>query len=265
MHPASPAHDATQLPLVASHTYGAQSTPFASSMHVPRPSQTRPVAWFDAHTLAPHDVPLVYLRHAAAPSHVPSRAHESAPSSGQSSWGSRPLFTGPHVPLVADPVSAAVHATQNPLHGRSQHTPSAHVPEAHVPPSVHAWPAAVLHAPVASQVCAPAHVSGSSAFFTGRHVPRVADCEPTGRLHASHVPQALTSQHTPSTQKPDAQSDAAMHVPPRVVERYVPAVPHSTMRPRAASNAIPPSRATVGGFGVASNVHVAPSHDHVSL
>lgn len=46
---------------------------------------------------------------------------------GHSFWGSVPALTKSHVPLVP-PVSAAEHASQVPLHARSQHTESTQLP-----------------------------------------------------------------------------------------------------------------------------------------
>jgi hypothetical protein len=72
------------------------------------------------------------------------------------------------------------------------------------------------HAPFGSQTFAPAHVSGSGAFFTGMHAP-----EPG--LHVMHVPPQLPEQHVPSSHTPDA------HATP--VEQLVPAAPTATHAP----------------------------------
>jgi hypothetical protein len=60
---------------------------------------------------------------------------------------------------------------QVPVHALVQQTPSTHIPVRHCVPVVHACPVFVLHVPVPSQVVAPVHALGSSAFVIATHVP----------------------------------------------------------------------------------------------
>ena len=56
----------------------------------------------------------------------------------QSSSGSEPATTGPHVPSAPCPFFAAEQATHVPVHAESQHTPSTQKPDAHWAPAVQA-------------------------------------------------------------------------------------------------------------------------------
>jgi hypothetical protein len=106
---------------------------------------------------------------------------------------SAPFFTATHAP-----VAQVRHA---PVHAASQHLPSGQKPDAHCGPAVQLCACFSLHAPVASHVLVAAvQLSASSAFFTAVHAPS----EPA-RLHAWHWAQLPLAQHTPSTQKPEAQ------------------------------------------------------------
>ena len=71
--------------------------------------------------------------------------------------------------------------------------------------AVHVWPLAFLHAPVASQVCMPLHVS-SMADLTAPQVAGLAV-----RLHAWQVPVHAVLQQVPSAQNPLVHSAAALH------------------------------------------------------
>jgi hypothetical protein len=64
-----------------------------------------------------------------------------------------------------------------------------------------------LHAPVASQVIGPVHVSGSSAPVTATQVPPAP-------VQAWHAPQIATPQQRPSTQLPMAQLGPMEHAEP---------------------------------------------------
>src|SRR5262245_43404646 len=77
-----------------------------------------------------------YLEQAPAPSHWPSRSQTAAPLSRQLPFGSVSATTGPQVPSLPEPLSAAVHAVHMASHGVSQQTPSAHAPDAQVTPAV---------------------------------------------------------------------------------------------------------------------------------
>ena len=54
--------------------------------------------------------------------------------------GSVPAAIGPHVPFVPVPRSAALHATQMPLHAVLQQNPSMQLPDEHCAARVHAAP-----------------------------------------------------------------------------------------------------------------------------
>jgi hypothetical protein len=71
-----------------------------------------------------------------------------------------------------------------------------------------------LHAPLASHVFAPVHVSGSGAFVTGAQAP-------VPRTHFWQTPLFghAAPQHTPSSQTLDAQSDPVLQPPPATL-RY---------------------------------------------
>jgi len=76
-------------------------------------------------------------------------------------------------------------------------------------------------------VPSPAHTArGATGWpFTGEQAPFVA-----GRLHASHCPAQLPSQHTPSTQRPDAHCAPAVQLLPsgRSVGQLIVGVPAQT-------------------------------------
>jgi hypothetical protein len=79
---------------------------------------------------ATQTVPELTLRHAPAPSHMPSLPHALlALSSAQALWGSELTSTGLQVPS-ATPVSDFVQALQPPQ-VLSQQTPSVTTPEVH--------------------------------------------------------------------------------------------------------------------------------------
>jgi hypothetical protein len=111
-----------------------------------------------------------------------------------------------------------------------QHTPSTQKPDAQPPAALHACPILSLQAPLASQVLAPVHESGSSAFFTAAHAPVPLT------LHAWHTPQLAVPQHTPSTHSPEAQ--AAPLVPH--------AWPFASLQCPAPSHVEPPVHSGVG-------------------
>jgi hypothetical protein len=93
----------------------------------------------------------------------------------------------------------------------SQHTPSTQKPDAQPLALEHAAPFLFLHLPLPSQACPLLQLPGTS-------VPAAARTQLPwwpATLHDWHAPeQEAFSQHTPSTQKPDAQVDAVAAVQP---------------------------------------------------
>jgi hypothetical protein len=131
---------------------------------------------------------------------------------------------------VAEQVPALpgrLHASHVPPQALLQHTPSTQLPDAQVRPAVQAVPFGVLavHTPPAQwlpllqsasalhglaqeapppQKARPHSLAGSVCAGTRLQVPALP-----GRLHARQVPVQPPSQHTPSTQLPEAHSAAA--------------------------------------------------------
>jgi hypothetical protein len=147
------------------------------------------------------------------------------------------------------PVSPAwLQDAQVPVHAPSQHTPSAQKPEAQAVAAVQGWPFLVLQAPLPSQACPSAQLPATS-------VPAIADTQvpsEPGTLHDLQAPvHAATSQHTPSTQLPEAQRVANSAVQPSPLPSPVTeysqvslpygfpdGLPKSTATPRVLSNAM---------------------------
>jgi hypothetical protein len=190
------------------------------------------------------------------PSHIPFRPQLAVESALHSLSGSVFAVTAAHVPF-APPVFAVLHAWHVPLQAVLQQYPSTQLPLAHSeqPPAtlqslarLHAAPCAffVEQVPVASQYvpvgqpasfahppgqlvlvpshsAAPAHAGVPTVpAFTAPHVPSSVPLCFSEAAHASHVPLQVVSQHTPSTQLPDAhtahpatlQSLVRLHVAP---------------------------------------------------
>jgi hypothetical protein len=106
--------------------------------------------------------------------------------------------------------------TQVPSHAFSQHTPSTQNPEAQALALEQAVPFLTLQLPLLSHAC-PGQLPGTS-------VPAVATVQipscPT-TLHDWQVPeQTALEQHTPSTQKPEAQVFAVAAVQPSPLPRF---------------------------------------------
>ena len=99
--------------------------------------------------------------------------------------------------------------THLPSHALSQHTPSTQKPEAQTLALPQARPFLVLQLPLPSHACPSAQLPGTS-------VPAAACMQvPSWPLtrHDLHGPeQDVDSQHTPSTQLPDAQAEAVLVV-----------------------------------------------------
>jgi hypothetical protein len=109
-----------------------------------------------------------------------------------------------------------LHETQVSVHALSQHTPSTQKPEAQATALEQAVPFFALQLPLPSQACPssqPLPVSGPAAA----HVP---SCPTTP--HDWQAPaQSATLQHTPPTQKPEAQVDAVSGVHASPLPRFV--------------------------------------------
>jgi hypothetical protein len=135
----SEAQETPQAPLL--HTYGAHAVTWPD-LHVPAPSQAKPVCCPPVHVVAPQAVPLGYRRHAPAPEQKPSCLQESEPSFVQSLSGSVPAPTLSQTPSCPELFLSALHAWHVPVHGESQHTPSTQLPVTHCVLEVHARPLA---------------------------------------------------------------------------------------------------------------------------
>jgi hypothetical protein len=153
-----------------------------------------------AHSLfAPHAAPFGPPTQAAAPLHTCAPVHSLA-----GSWRFGMFVQVPTVP-------ARLHALQAPTHVELQHTPSTQLVLVHSVPSEQAVPFEnSAQTPLPLQFVAPGHsAAGSWPEPMLEHVPTRP-----ARLHALHVPPHAASQHTPSAQKPLAQSPATTHEPP---------------------------------------------------
>ena len=116
------AHAPKQSCLVVSHEYGTH-TLSAPAAHVPLPSQVLMfVTAAPLHVPGWQTVPATYLRHAPAPSHVPSAPQLPTSDFGQvdAARGASPAGTSEHVPI--DPVTS--HLLHVSVHAVSQQTPS---------------------------------------------------------------------------------------------------------------------------------------------
>jgi Viral BACON domain len=105
-----------------------------------------------------------------------------------------------------------LQAWQAPQASCSQQTLSTQDPLAQSPPVAHPRPSTLAQAPVAPHAISPSQVPGSWAPITGEHVP--------GRLlraQERHESVQAVSQQTPSTQKPEVQSEATEHARPAAV------------------------------------------------
>jgi hypothetical protein len=109
-----------------------------------------------------------------------------------------------------------LHDTQVSVHALSQHTPSTQKPEAQATALEQAVPFFALQLPLPSQACP----AGQLAEASGPAAAQVPSCPATP--HDWQVPaQDATLQHTPSTQKPEAQVDAAAALHPSPLPRFV--------------------------------------------
>lgn len=132
---------------------------------------------------------------------------------------------GEQLPAVAE----RLQRSQLPLHALLQHRPSAQKPEAHCEFAVHAlpimrsgwhWPVSqkkpvaqlrvdehdVGHVPLTPSHVYEPHWVTCVASASGVQRPRLPDAE-----QVSHEPVQLPLQHTPLTQKPEAQSVGRLH------------------------------------------------------
>jgi hypothetical protein len=201
---ASVAHEVAQTsPL---HWYGEHGIPTAAA-HVPVPvHDPARVAMPALHDAARQDVvdpakPLHVSR--VAPSHASARQTSADEVAGH---GERPCAGGPRTAWHMPGDAASAHASHCPVHAVLQHTPSAQNVDAHSAPAAHASPFPFVQTPAALQLFCPLQLSGSGASVIFAHTPRL----PT-TLHAWHVPQSGASQHTPSTQNPDAHVEPSVH------------------------------------------------------
>src|SRR5207244_3583288 len=132
------------------HMYPAAHCRVPFPAQVPEPLH---VEWFvcvvPLHDCATHSVPFTHLRHAPAPSHIPSRPHVACAVAPQPLVAGNPAVIGRHVPAVP-PFFAARHEWQpSELHALLQQTPSGEqTPLWHSSVDPHATPAAffVWHA-----------------------------------------------------------------------------------------------------------------------
>lgn len=132
------------------------------------------------------------------PLHASPLPHAGLPGS--------PVGACAHVPSAGAP-SALAHTSHAPPHVVVQQTPSETKPLPHVTGLDEGCPFLSLQAPVALQVTAPTHVSGSSAFVTATHAP-VPD------VHVVQAPSHAPEQQIPSLQTPEMHSPGTEHVSP---------------------------------------------------
>jgi hypothetical protein len=155
------------------------------------------------------------------------------------------------------------------MHAFSQHTPSTQKPEAQTLPLEQAVPFLGLQLPLLSHACPAAQLPGTSVpAATCAQVPA---CPAT--LQDWQVPgQAAVEQHTPSTQKPEAQADAVAEAQPSPLLRFAtlysqvslcsdpsfgPA-PNSTITPRWLSKAMAAVLSEVGPVDRSRGYQVGP-------
>jgi hypothetical protein len=120
-----------------------------------------------------------------------------------------------------------------------QHTPSTQKPEAHALALLHACPLLVLQLPLPSQACPLEQLPGTSVPACAR--TQVPSWPLT--LHDWHGPvQDVDWQHTPSTQLPDAQAEAALVEQPSPLPR--PVTLYSQVSSMGVPFALPPKRTT---------------------
>jgi hypothetical protein len=112
---------------------------------------------------------------------------------------------------------AWLHETHLPSQAFSQHTPSTQKPEAQSLVLEQVIPFLLLQLPLPSHACPFEQLPGTSAPAAAcRQVPSWP-----ATLHDWQAPEhAATAQHTPSTQKPDAQVDAVTAVQPSPLPRF---------------------------------------------
>jgi hypothetical protein len=145
-----------------------------------------------------------------------------------SDWGSAPSAEAVQVPSFP----ATLQASQGPVHETPQQTPSVQYPEAHSAARPHASPAARADTQAPALQNFPALQSASRAHGDAQppaplqvkaphsaagSVPAASAVQPPsspGTLQAWQVPVQAALQHTPSTQNPDAQSEAWAHASP---------------------------------------------------
>jgi hypothetical protein len=161
--------------------------------------------------------------------------------------GSSAFVTAMHAPVMS-------HVMQVPEHDAEQQR-SSQKPLAQDAALPQDCPVFSLHAPAASHVVMPVHVSGSSALVTATHPPLAS--------HVLHVPLHATEQHC-SSQKPLAQSAALAHGRP-ALSLHTP-VASQVLVPVQVSG----SSAPVTAPHVPATLHVVqtPTHDeeqHCSL
>lgn len=251
--------------------------------------QTPPVQKPEAHS-APAPQPCPFMRFAAhappwqnvEPRHGAPASQEPGHAPAVPSQPRLPVHAGlPSVPRgwgEQRPGDAArLHASHAPPHARSQHRPWAQTPASHSSAAVQAWPVPSTgrHAPPrqkrpATQSEEVAHEEGqppsASSHARPLHELSGAVPRPSGRQapalpvtsQRSHAPVHGPSQHTPSTQNPERQSEpfahgeefgrSSRHVPPSAhvappwhsvsaAQRVAqPATPH-TYAPHAGSGA----------------------------
>jgi hypothetical protein len=177
----SEAHVAMHAPFVESHWNGLQIV-VGPALHRPLPSQTMlPETAAPSQAPALHTVPAACLRHAPAPSQVPSRPHDATSVFGQSvaARGAAPDATSVHVP--GEP--GALHVLQVSPHATLQQTPSAQKPLAQSPAQPQAWPFGFRAAPAPLQGTCTAIVSTPPSRGVLPFGPQLAASEAT-KQHA---------------------------------------------------------------------------------
>jgi hypothetical protein len=155
---------------------------------------------------AAHTVPAGWSWHDRLPLHWPVLPQVEGAWAEHSLAGSWPAGTGSQKP--ARP--GAAHVSQSPPQADGQQTPSTQNPLAQSGEAVQGEPLgrSSAHPPAPSQTPAPLHSSyGSEPCGINAQTPWLP-----GRSHAAHVEEQGESQHQPSAQFPEAQSDPDEHI-----------------------------------------------------
>jgi hypothetical protein len=212
---------APQMNGVHARTAPGTQTPAPSHFAVAR---SLPVV----HIGAVQVVPARYLRHAPAPSQVPSRPQVSAPLSAHWPSGSCPAGIVEHVPAVP----ARAHELQIPLHSVLQHAPSSQNPELHSSGAVHAPPSGFLPQLALMHVFGAVH---SASFEQTVWQTAFAPHTKGAQLCVAGVGHAPLASQRDASVMVEPVHDASAQIAPCAYLRHAPAPSHTPSRPHVAT------------------------------